>query len=179
QLAQRLVFAAAAAATLALAALSPPARADGTGWFTPDQANQGRWGYAQRCATCPGATLGGSGAPALKGTAVNAQGNGKTVPEFYQYVHAQMPLGAAGNLKGQDYINVVAYILAQSGVPAGNQRLSVRSPMERVLVLSDAQTASGPAPGPAATPIKLNELIGSPQPPPPPRPAPAAGGHGA
>src|SRR5215468_1800013 len=149
------------AGTLALAALSPPARADGTGWFTPDQANQGRWVYAQRCATCHGADLEGSGAPALKGTAFNAQWNGKTLHEFYQYVHSQMPLGAAGNLKGQDYVDVVAYILAQSGVPVGNQRLNVRSPMERALTLSDAQTAVGPAPGPAATPTKLNELIGS------------------
>src|SRR5262245_18137418 len=114
QLAQRLVFA--AAATFALAALSPPARADGTGWFTPDQANQGRWVYAQRCANCHGANLEGSGAPALKGTAFNAQWNGKTLHEFYQYVHAQMPVGAAGNLKGQaDNPDVTAILRDRCG----------------------------------------------------------------
>ena len=158
-LTRRLPFAVLATAALALPMLSHYARADGTGWFTPDQANQGRWTYAQRCATCHGANLEGAGAPALKGTAFNAQWNGKTLHEFYQYVHSQMPLGAAGNLKGQDYVNIVAYILAQSGVPAGNQKLGLRSPMDRALVLSDGQTAAGPAPGPAA-PAKLNELIG-------------------
>ncbi len=39
--------------------------ADGTGWFTADQANLGRLAYAQRCATCHGAQLQGTGAPAL------------------------------------------------------------------------------------------------------------------
>src|SRR5262245_66358403 len=116
QLAQRLVFAAVAAAALALAAVSSSARADGTGWFTPDQANQGRWVYGQRCAVCHGANLEGSGAPALKGTAFNAQWNGKTLHEFYQYVHSQMPVGAAGNLKGQaDNPDVTAILRDRCG----------------------------------------------------------------
>jgi alcohol dehydrogenase (cytochrome c) len=156
----QLRFAALPAALLMLLLASQPARADGTGWFTPDQVNQGRWAYEQRCGTCHGANLAGAGAPGLKGAAFNAQWNGKTLHEFYSYVHSQMPLGAAGTLKGQDYVNVVAYILAQSGVPAGNQKLGMRSPMDRVLVLSDAQTASAPAPVGPAAPAKLNELIG-------------------
>lgn len=134
-------------AAIALAAPLAPVLADGTGWFTPDQATQGRWVYAQRCATCHGTNLEGSGAPALKGTGFNAQWNGKTLQQFYSYVHSQMPLGAAGTLKGQDYVNIVAYILAQSGVAAGNTKLTIRSPMDRVLVLSDAQTAAGPGAG--------------------------------
>lgn len=148
-------------AALVLALIAPRALADGTGWFTPDQVNQGRWAYAQRCAACHGANLEGSGAPALKGPTFNAQWNSKTLHQFYAYVHSQMPLGGAGTLKGQDYVNVVAYILAQSGVPAGNQKLGVRSPMDRVLVLSDEQTASGPGAPLPAGPLKLNELIGT------------------
>src|SRR4029450_6295340 len=131
---QKLLFLLAAAALPAGAA-----RADGTGWFTPDQINTGRWAYEQRCATCHGVDLEGAGAPALRGSAFNAQWNGKTLQQFYLYVHGQMPLGAAGTLKGQDYVNVVAYILARSGLPAGTQKLTLRSPMTRVLVLSDAR----------------------------------------
>ncbi|MGH6623286.1 MAG: c-type cytochrome, partial [Burkholderiaceae bacterium] len=136
-----------AIAAFTLAAPLSPASADGTGWFTPDQAQQGRWAYGQHCATCHGPNRAGSGAPALKGTSFNAQWNGKTLQQFYSYVHNQMPLGAAGSLKGQDYVNVVAFILAQSGVPAGNTKLTIRSPMDRVLVLSDTQTAAGPGAG--------------------------------
>jgi PQQ-dependent dehydrogenase (methanol/ethanol family) len=136
------------------------ALADGTGWFTSDQVNQGRLAYAQKCATCHGAQLEGSGAPGLKGRSFDAQWNGKTLQQFYQYVHQQMPLGQAGALKGQEYADIVAFILAQSGLPAGPVKFGPRSPMERVLELTDATAAvAPPVPGTQA-PIKLNALIG-------------------
>jgi glucose dehydrogenase len=138
-----------------------PALADGTGWFTADQASAGRWAYEQRCATCHGVELQGAGAPALGGTAFNAQWNGKTLQDFYSYVHSQMPLGAAGSLKGQDYANVVAYILSRSGLPAGTQKLTMRSPMSRVLELSDAQTAAAPGSSAPTAVVHLGALIGS------------------
>ena len=106
-----------------LSILSGSVLADGTGWFTADQTNLGRLAYAQRCATCHGAELQGTGAPALKGTAFNAQWNGKTLQEFYDYVHDQMPLGQGGVLKGQEYADIVAFILSQSGLPAGPLKL--------------------------------------------------------
>jgi glucose dehydrogenase/mono/diheme cytochrome c family protein len=137
------------------------ARADGTGWFTADQANAGRWAYEQRCATCHGVNLEGSGAPALVGSAFNAQWNGKTLQQFYGYVHGQMPLGAVGTLKGQDYVNVVAYILARSGLPAGTQKLTMRSPMNRVLQLSDAQTAAAPGTSAPTAPVAIGALVGT------------------
>src|SRR4029450_7359590 len=107
---------------LALAALAflvaGTAQADGVGWFTTDQVNAGRWAYEHRCAVCRGQNLEGGGAPALRGTQFNAQWNGKTLQQFYSYVHTQMPLGAAGSLKGQDYVNVVAYLLSRSRLTA-------------------------------------------------------------
>jgi PQQ-dependent dehydrogenase (methanol/ethanol family) len=133
--------------------------ADGTGWFTSDQVAQGRWAYAQKCATCHGAQLEGSGAPALKGRAFNAQWNGKTLHELYAYVHQQMPLGQAGTLKGQEYADIVAFILSQSGLPAGPLKFGPRSPMSRVLELS-ATTDAAAAPAAATGPVKLNVLIG-------------------
>lgn len=138
-----------------------PALADGTGWFTADQAGTGRWAYEQRCATCHGVDLQGAGAPALKGSAFNAQWNGKTLQEFYSYVHSQMPLGAAGTLKGQDYANVVAYILSRSGLPAGTQRLTMRSPMSRVMELSDDQTAAAPGSSAPTAEVRIGALVGS------------------
>jgi alcohol dehydrogenase (cytochrome c) len=123
--------------------------------------NAGRWAYEQRCAVCHGQNLEGGGAPALRGTQFNAQWNGKTLQQFYSYVHSQMPLGAAGSLKGQDYVNVVAYILSRSGIPAGTQKLTMRSPMGRVMVLSDAQTATAPSSAAPATPIVMGALVGT------------------
>jgi mono/diheme cytochrome c family protein len=146
---------------VALALTVGTARADGTGWFTADQVSAGRWAYEQRCATCHGADLEGSGAPALKGTTFNAQWNGKTLQQFYSYVHSQMPLGAAGTLKGQDYANVVAFILSRSGLRAGTQKLTVRSPMGRVMELTDAQTAAAPGSTAPTTPLVMDALIGT------------------
>jgi PQQ-dependent dehydrogenase (methanol/ethanol family) len=148
-----------------LGAVVAPAGADGTGWFTPDQVTAGRWIYEQRCGTCHGVDLEGAGAPALRGATFNVQWNGKTLQQFYGYVHSQMPLGAAGSLKGQDYVNVVAYILARSGLPAGTQKLTVRTPMTRVMTLSDAQTAAAPGSSASTAPVTLGALIGSVQQP--------------
>ncbi len=146
---------------VALALTVGTARADGTGWFTADQVSAGRWAYEQRCATCHGADLDGSGAPALKGTAFNAQWNGKTLQQFYWYVHSQMPLGAAGTLKGQDYANVVAFILSRSGLRAGTEKLTVRSPMGRVMELTDAQSAAAPRSTAPTAPLVMGALIGT------------------
>ncbi len=136
------------------------ALADGTGWFTPDQVAQGSWEYSQRCSTCHGAQLQGTGAPALKGRVFNLQWSGKTLRDLYTYVHQQMPLGNADSLKGQEYADIVAYILAQSGLPTGNEKFTPRSPMDRVLALSDAATPTAAAAA-AGPPAKLGELIGT------------------
>ncbi|MEO8485754.1 MAG: PQQ-binding-like beta-propeller repeat protein [Betaproteobacteria bacterium] len=145
----------------ALAFTAPLACADGVGWFTTDQVNAGRWAYEQRCGVCHGVNLEGSGAPALRGTQFNAQWNGKTLAQFYSYVHSQMPLGAAGSLKGQDYVNVVSYILSRSGIPAGTQKLTMRSPMARVMVLSDAETATAPSSAAPAGLFVMGALVGT------------------
>src|SRR6476469_4405311 len=148
---------AAVAAALALSAASP-ACADGTGWFSATQVESGRLEFAAKCQTCHGAQLQGTGAPALKGRSFNLQWNGKTLSELYSYVHKQMPLGNPDSLKLQDYAENVAFILSQSGLPAGDERLTPASPMNRVLTLSDNATASQAAP--TAAPVKLGELTG-------------------
>ena len=148
------------AAALSLAA-AQGALADGTGWFTPDQVAQGSWEYSQRCSTCHGAQLQGTGAPALKGRVFNLQWNGKTLKDLYSYVHQQMPLGKADSLKGQEYADIVAYILAQSGMPTGNEKFTPSSPMDRVLALSDAATATGSGSRLPGRRSKLGELIGT------------------
>jgi PQQ-dependent dehydrogenase (methanol/ethanol family) len=146
----------ASAAALALSVSS--AWADGTGWFSAAQVESGRLEFSAKCQTCHGAQLEGTGAPALKGRSFNLQWNGKALSELYSYVHKQMPLGNPDSLKLQEYADIVAFILSQSGLPAGDERLTPASPMNRVLTLSDTATASQAAPPTA--PVKLGELTG-------------------
>jgi alcohol dehydrogenase (cytochrome c) len=136
------------------------ALADGTGFFTPAQLSQGRWEYAQKCAVCHGAQLEGGGAPALKGRIFGVQWSGKTLKDFYNYVHTNMPLGQGGELNSQEYADIVSYVLAQNGLPAGNEKFTPMSPMDRVLVLSAAAAAEGAAPTAAPGEVKIGALYG-------------------
>ena len=132
--------------------------ADGTGWFSSEQATQGHWEYSQKCSTCHGAQLQGTGAPALTGHQFDLQWSGKTVHDFYNYVHDQMPLGQGGALDGQQYADIVAYVLAQNGVPAGDEKFTPSSPMDRVLTLTTAGAVAAVA---APESVQLGKLYGS------------------
>lgn len=147
-----------ACATLAL--MSQVAHADGSGWYTSAQVSQGRWEYSQKCAVCHGAQLAGGGAPALKGTVFAQRWDGKKLSDFYAFVHADMPLGLGASLPSQEYADIVAYLLAQSGLPAGTDKFTPYSPMDRVLQLNEAAAAGGTVA--AATPgqIKIGALYG-------------------
>lgn len=137
------------------------ALADGTGWFAPQQVPQGRWEYSQQCAVCHGAQLQGGGAPALKGREFVAQWNGKKLDELYTYVHKNMPLGRGAALPSQEYADVIAYILAQSGMPAGTERFTPKTPMDRVLTLAaTSETGSVSATG-APTEVRIGALFGT------------------
>ena len=149
------------AAPLAAAfAFAPEVFADGTGWFLPAQVPQGRWEYSQQCAVCHGAQLQGGGAPALKGRLFNDQWNGKKLDELYTYVHKNMPLGRGAVLPSQEYADIVAYILAQSGLPAGNERFTPKTPMDRVLTLTGAAETGSLAATGAPIDVKIGALFG-------------------
>jgi PQQ-dependent dehydrogenase (methanol/ethanol family) len=141
------------ALALALAALASclagTARADGTGWFTADQVSTGRTEYGQKCAVCHGSQLQGTGAPALRGRSFGLQWNHKSLGDFYSYVHKQMPLGYPDTLKAQEYADIVAFILAQNGLPGGQEKFTPQTPMNRVLRLGPAARATLPAVPPA------------------------------
>jgi len=135
--------------------------ADGTGWYTPPQVAQGRWEYSQKCGVCHGAQLQGGGAPALKGTAFIQQWDGKKLSDLYEYVHNNMPLGLGASLPSQEYADVVAFVLAQNGLPAGIEKFTPMSPMERVLDLAAPPAAGSPLVA-AAPPgeIRIGALYG-------------------
>ncbi len=134
--------------------------ADGTAFFSTTQVGQGRWEFSQKCAVCHGAQLQGGGAPALKGREFNVQWNGKSLKDFYNYVHANMPLGQGGELNSQEYADIVSYVLAQNGLPAGSEKLTPKSPMDRMLDLSVAATSDSAAASVQPGVVTIGELFG-------------------
>ena len=141
-------------------AASAVALADGTGWYTSEQVAQGRWEYSQKCGVCHGQQLQGTGAPALKGKTFNELWNGKKLSDFYGYVHTNMPLGLGASLPSQEYADIVAFLLAQSGLPAGTDKLTPYSPMDRVLELNAAAAAGGTVAAAAPGEISIGKLYG-------------------
>ena len=150
------------AALMSLACLlaAKAARADGTGWYTPSQVAQGRWQYAQKCAVCHGAQLQGAGGPALKGKFFVERWEGKKLSELYEFVHGDMPLGLGASLPSQEYADIVAFLLAQNGLPAGTEMYTPRSPMDRVLELSAAQAGGGTLATATPGEIRIGALYG-------------------
>src|SRR5205823_9314927 len=149
----------AAFATGALSCIALPVFADGTPFFSTAQIGQGRYEYAQKCSVCHGTQSEGGGAPALKGPTFIVQWRGKTLKEFYGYVHDNMPLGESGSLDGQVYADIVAFLLAQSGVAAGNQKFTPATPMERVLDFGGA-IPGGAVASTGSTQVKIGALYG-------------------
>ena len=142
-------------------ATSAAVQADGTGWYTPEQVAQGRWQYSQKCGACHGQQLQGTGAPALSGNLFKDQWNGKKLSDFYGYVHTNMPLGMGASLSTQEYADIVAFVLAQNGLPAGTDKLSPKSPMDRVLELDVAAAAGSTVAAAAPGKIEIGKLYGT------------------
>ncbi|HWN99218.1 MAG TPA: PQQ-binding-like beta-propeller repeat protein, partial [Blastocatellia bacterium] len=93
--------------------------------YTQDQAGRGKALYAKECASCHGQSLEGRPATALAGERFMAKwGQGKhTIDDLYYITRTQMPYEKPGSLTEQQYIDIVAFILATNGYQAGTRAL--------------------------------------------------------
>jgi alcohol dehydrogenase (cytochrome c) len=110
-----------AALTLPLVAMSAP----GTGGYTKEQAQTGAQVYSQSCSLCHGSRLQGDPAPALTGAAFAQalQSTYTTTSKLYALIATQMPVNDPGSLSKEQYTEVLAFILAENGYPAGGASL--------------------------------------------------------
>jgi S-disulfanyl-L-cysteine oxidoreductase SoxD len=111
-----------------------PARAQETtssvldGIYTEPQAMRGVETFAQNCAVCHGASLGGLGeAPALVGAQFISDFNGLTVGDLFDRIRTTMPLNNPGALNRDQYADILAFVLKSNGFPAGDKELYRRS----------------------------------------------------
>jgi alcohol dehydrogenase (cytochrome c) len=93
--------------------------------FSPAQASSGATLYAQACAGCHGADLGGSGdAPALTGGTFMLKWRPKMVSELFGQVLQTMPPANPGSLSEPAALNATAFILESNGAAGGPQSLT-------------------------------------------------------
>lgn len=126
---------AAGAASLPLPALSAPS-ADGSvkvsdstaaaevPSFDSVQVAHGKALYTDACAKCHGEKLEGNVAPALRGPAfAPASKSHITVGGIYQYMANNMPADRPGQMKDEEYADLLAYLLHENGYDAGKTHL--------------------------------------------------------
>ena len=94
------------------------------GVYTEEQANRGKQGYAEQCASCHGPELtGGEMAPALAGGEFMAGWDGLTVGDLFERIRISMPQNAPGSLSGQQNADILAFVFNANKFPAGEQEL--------------------------------------------------------
>lgn len=101
-----------------------PAAAGTQGHFAQAQIEPGKKMYAAECARCHGDQLEGRTAPALRGPGfAPASGSSMTVGGIYQYMVTNMPADKPGQLKPQQYADIMAYLLHANGYEPSGQAL--------------------------------------------------------
>jgi quinoprotein glucose dehydrogenase len=101
------------------------------GVYTEEQANRGKAAYATPCGWCHGRRLNGApddpdmqSTPPLARAKFIRNWQGKTLAVLFVYIRETMPTNNPRSLTDQEYIDIVAYMLATSGMPAGERELS-------------------------------------------------------
>jgi S-disulfanyl-L-cysteine oxidoreductase SoxD len=108
------------------------------GVYTEAQAKRGETGYAQACASCHGPDLSGvDAAPSLTGPEFLAEWNDQTVDDLFERARTTMPADAPGSLSRQQYIDIVAFVLAKNGFPTGETELpTVNPPLKEIKIVA-------------------------------------------
>lgn len=87
-----------------------------TGVFSASQAERGERKFKEACVSCHNiAELGGS--------RFRSAWKDQSLGDLFDFLTNAMPQGDPGSLTADEYTSLIAYILSQSGYPAGSQDL--------------------------------------------------------
>jgi mono/diheme cytochrome c family protein len=100
------------------------------GVFTAEQVRRGQIAYTGPCDRCHGYKLDGAPddpdmlpAPPVAGPKFLRKWDGRTLAALFDYLRATMPANNPGYLRDAEVVDIVAYMLAVSGMPAGDGEL--------------------------------------------------------
>ena len=125
----------------AVAALADASAEAGTaasvwdGVFTEAQAARGRLAYSGACGFCHGRRLNGApddpdmrSTPPLARARFLREWEGRSLATLFEYTRVTMPEDNPTSLTEAEYVDVIAYMLSASGMPAGANELPTDSP---------------------------------------------------
>ena len=97
-----------------------------SGVYTDAQASRGESVYTASCSVCHGDNLGGSEmGPGLAGSSFLEFWEGLSLGDLLQVMSVSMPQDNPGSLETAQYVDVIAYMLQVSEMPAGSEELPV------------------------------------------------------
>jgi cytochrome c553 len=134
---------------------------------TDAQVARGAAVFEQSCATCHGSSGNDGFATPLMGPGTLVRF--ASTRELYDYTSVTMPLAAEGSLTERQYLDVIAWMLAQRGRASGTVDLSLAT-LDSTPLHGGAAAAPTAAPSPVATPTAAP----APAVPPTSTPSPAA-----
>jgi mono/diheme cytochrome c family protein len=109
----------------AVLAQAPKTQWDGI--YSDEQSKRGAAAYAERCVSCHGEDLLGGGtesAPPLIGSKFAAKWDALTLGDLVDYMVKTMPQDAPGSVTRDQHVDILTFILARNGVPAGTSDLT-------------------------------------------------------
>lgn len=114
------------------------------GVYTEAQAERGAFAYPVACGKCHGYLLDGApddpdmfSTPPIGGPKFLRNWNGRSLATLFEYTRTTMPANNPGFLPAQELADVLAYMLQQSGAPAGDAELGPElAGLERIAIVS-------------------------------------------
>ena len=95
------------------------------GVYTADQAVRGKEFIHVYCSECHGETGGGGRSPAITGAKLMERWHGGPLDNVYDYMSTKMPPERPrGDLTDESYLDILAMMLHETGVPAGTKDLT-------------------------------------------------------
>jgi mono/diheme cytochrome c family protein len=92
--------------------------------FTAQQAATGRSDYLSACSACHGAALQGVTGPSLVGQDFAAPADHYSLSLVFTNLWEGTPAGAPDSLSKSEYVDIMAYLMARNGYPAGGSPLT-------------------------------------------------------
>jgi mono/diheme cytochrome c family protein len=132
--------------------LTEPAQSVWDGIYTEEQANRGGALYAQRCARCHAPDLtGGEIAPALNSGEFKSNWSGLSIDDLFERIKVSMPQDNPGSLSRQQTADILAFVLAKGGFPAGKTELAREAEVLKTFRFEESKpetTTTGETPRP-------------------------------
>lgn len=111
-------------AVLAFLLGAPVSASAASGLYTAQQAAAGAVFYAQDCAACHGTMLQGITGPGLVGQEFASPADHYTIGIVFNNVWQGTPAGAPDSLSKTTYVDIMAFLMARNGLPAGTVALT-------------------------------------------------------